>query len=273
MSTRSFWSPLAGSALASLVWAPQAHANADLERYVASGYVYCDAVVMGQFWGQTPAQAKARMGRMLTLAQNMQLDGAVGQARLNGHRCGFADTGFSYADAVALARVWGVEVAEAKSALVDKVSNGFQDLAVQVVRDAHAGKGGVVDEDEDVEEGDDSGIDEETAALRFTNAGYQYCDAVVLGNYWGWEVWDAKVAAGRMLSEGQANALARDVRAARQQGHRCSFDDTGLSYDDAEAVAALWGVDVDDAKAALADKYSTGYVALAHQVVAEAHSQ
>jgi hypothetical protein len=106
---------------------------------------------------------------------------------------------------------------------------------------------------------------------RYANSGYTYCDAVILGGYWGQSADSAKATVGRKLGWGNARIVADNIAMARRQGWRCEFHETGLTYDDAEAVASLWGVGVDDAKAALAEKVSMGMLGLALQVVAEAH--
>lgn len=106
----------------------------------------------------------------------------------------------------------------------------------------------------------------------YASSGYEYCDAVILGDWWGESVDDAKVTIGRKLGWGNAHIVESDLGSARGEGLRCDFHDTGFVYEDAEAVAHLWGVSIDDAKAALAEKVSTGWRGLAEEVVAEAHS-
>jgi len=83
-------------------------------------------------------------------------------------------------------------------------------------------------------------------------------------------VGEAKATIGRKLGWGNAAIVANDIDSARRQGKRCQFHETGLAFEDAEAVAELWGVGVDDTKAALAEKVSMGMRDLANQVVAEA---
>jgi len=105
---------------------------------------------------------------------------------------------------------------------------------------------------------------------RYANSGYEYCDAVILGAYWRQSVGDAKATIGRKLGWGNADIVANDIDSARSQGKRCQFHETGLAFEDAEAVAGLWGISVGDAKAALAEKVSMGMRDLAYEVVAEA---
>lgn len=106
---------------------------------------------------------------------------------------------------------------------------------------------------------------------RFARSGYEYCDAVILGAHWNMTADAAKLHAGNQFGIGNSTLVRDALAESRNNGNRCGFDDTGFSYEDAEAVAALWEISVDDAMAALADKVSTGYRELAEQVIAEAY--
>lgn len=130
--------PIAGAALLQL-FAPQpALAQSDVDRYVASDYAYCDAVMLGAFWGESVEAAKATIGRKLGWGNADIVAGNLDEARAQGQRCDFVDTGFDYDDADALADLWSVSVEDAKAALAEKVSTGYRTLADQVVQEAHA---------------------------------------------------------------------------------------------------------------------------------------
>lgn len=106
----------------------------------------------------------------------------------------------------------------------------------------------------------------------YANSGFQYCDAVMLGQHWNETVDDAKATIGRKVSLGNTYLVDHALRDARTQNRRCSFDDTGYSYEDAEALAQWWEVSTSEAKAALAEKVSMGWRELADEAIAEAHS-
>lgn len=105
----------------------------------------------------------------------------------------------------------------------------------------------------------------------YASSGYEYCDAVMLGAVWGEAVDDAKMTIGRKIGWGNADIVENNLNTARRRGVRCDFHDTGFVYEDAEALAYLWDVSIDEAKVALAEKVSTGWRHLANEVVAEAH--
>ncbi|ANV88579.1 MULTISPECIES: hypothetical protein [Cyanophyceae] len=86
----------------------------------------------------------------------------------------------------------------------------------------------------------------------FFNSGkYTYCDAQVLGNYWGESAGNAKVRIGMILlgEISSPNQLSADQRQARQVAvdrlwssqQLCFFDQKGLTYDDAVDLANYWG--------------------------------
>jgi hypothetical protein len=255
--------PAAGIALLHSMGVQPALADANFDRYAASGYVYCDAVILGSYWGESVDEAKATIGRKIGWGNDEVLATDLQSAIDNGERCSFADIEFVYEDAEALAQLWGVSVDDAKAALADKVSTGYTELAQQVVAQAHA----ALAEAESETAGSSGSADLD----RFFASAYAYCDAVVLGQHWNQSAEEAKTLVGRKLGWGDDVYVQAALRDARVQNRRCAFDDTGYSYEDATALARLWGVGVNDAKSALAEKVSMGQRRLADQVVAQAN--
>ncbi|ANV91736.1 hypothetical protein [Picosynechococcus sp. PCC 8807] len=92
----------------------------------------------------------------------------------------------------------------------------------------------------------------QAAMNAFFNSGqYTYCDAQVLGSYWGQSASDAKVRIGMILlgEFSSPNQLRADQRQARQVAvdrlwsnqQLCFFSQKGLTYDDAVDLANYWG--------------------------------
>jgi hypothetical protein len=99
-----------------------APANADaFSVFSHSGYTYCDAKLLGEFWGISTLDAKTQIGQKITHGLGPNIPGIVRASRA-GHRCGWADTGYSYNDAVELSRVWGVSVDGAKAKVANYVT-------------------------------------------------------------------------------------------------------------------------------------------------------
>ncbi len=80
----------------------------------------------------------------------------------------------------------------------------------------------------------------------YANKNYTFCDARLLAKFWGESLYDAKVAAGTMIEQGQGQHIAGKLATARTMGGvRCTFDDSAdnprYTYDDAVALAKYWG--------------------------------
>ncbi|MBX9456228.1 MAG: hypothetical protein KL863_09525 [Rhizobium sp.] len=70
----------------------------------------------------------------------------------------------------------------------------------------------------------------------FFAAGYDYCQAEKLGQYWSMSPWDAKINGGAKILRGEAKFLRQAARkAAKRFG--CS---TGFNYRDSDTLAEFW---------------------------------
>ena len=116
--------------------------DADFEHMVSAGFVYCDAKLLAAHWNIDIGEAKNRIGRLARVGQKPLLDNRLRQAydlagNKRGARCDFNDSGYSFADAQKLAKVWGVSVAEAKATVERKLNWGGD----SVIREALQGRG------------------------------------------------------------------------------------------------------------------------------------
>jgi hypothetical protein len=82
----------------------------------------------------------------------------------------------------------------------------------------------------------------------YDDSGYTYCDATLLAAAWHVSVWDAKAAiGGKLLNHWTASEIDQEIAPGRHL-RQCSFDDEGYSYEDAQALGRLWGMDPLDSK-------------------------
>jgi hypothetical protein len=107
-----------GSNQTSSLLLAQSHEEA-MRAFGESGkYTYCDAKILGQYWGESTMEAKVRIGKKIlagpegmTALDNI-MPGAREQAANNlnpqSELCYFGEKGYTYDDAVALARFWGM---------------------------------------------------------------------------------------------------------------------------------------------------------------------
>ena len=85
----------------------------------------------------------------------------------------------------------------------------------------------------------------------FWASGYTTADVDALGALWGTEYTETKSRVGQMLLDGTAIPIApgsTPVTLSPGQAEAIAFWDSGYTWEDAEALAALWGIDTWDTK-------------------------
>lgn len=87
---------------------------------------------------------------------------------------------------------------------------------------------------------------------------YTYCDAKLVGNVWSMTPYEGKIQIGMKIVGGFDENLGPLLSSARRQGYACEWADTGLSYDNAEDLAGVWGITTWDAKARAARMFTMG---------------
>ena len=92
----------------------------------------------------------------------------------------------------------------------------------------------------------------------FGNSAYTYCDAKLVGAVWGMDPYEGKIQIGMKILGGYAENLGPLLQTSRNRGFACEWADTGLSYNDAEQLGELWGVEPWDAKARAARMFTMG---------------
>ena len=70
----------------------------------------------------------------------------------------------------------------------------------------------------------------------FFGAGFGYCDAEVLSQYWEMDIDSAKANAGAKILRGEKRILRQAIKKANRR-FSCS---TGFNYNDSDSVADLW---------------------------------
>lgn len=225
--------------------AARAGTNEEFAAFANSNYDYCDAKLLGAYWGQSIDEAKARIGRKIGWHDEDILNGMLKDALTraqtnNAPKCEYYEAGYTYEDAEALSALWGVDIIEAKLTMQRKIMWGGEEVLKSQLATARASASSGGD-------GDDA------AARRFFDSAYCYCDARVLSTLWGGSVWDAKVTMGRKIGWGNQSILDSELVRARQaavgRGETCEFMETNYTYDDAVALGSFWQVPVSDAKA------------------------
>ncbi|WP_432536991.1 hypothetical protein [Kineococcus arenarius] len=163
-----------------------------LEAYFAAGYDYDDAVELGRSWNVEPGEAKAAAGADLLAGRPVPLE-PTGEpyvaAPADEELVAYFGAGYGYADAVELGRLWNVEPAEAKTTAGAHLLAG-EDLPLEPA-------------EQPVEQPLVPADDRAPQRDAFFAAGYDYDDAVELGEAWNVDAWEAKALAGERLMAGE----------------------------------------------------------------------
>lgn len=86
-----------------------------------------------------------------------------------------------------------------------------------------------------------------SATNAYAQSLYGYCDAKKVASVWKSGVGEAKTIIGNKILGNLQNLIDADIASTRTRV-TCSWDDTGLSFDDAMRLARFWGNDSIQAK-------------------------
>ncbi len=118
--------------------------EAELDAFFRSKYNYCDAQLLSDFWGQSLVESKARIGRKvlwgdggIPYLEQFLVDARIQAIKQDGRPCTYGDAGYTYDDAVALARFWGDPSPwEAKQRIESNLVLGKKDVVDSALRKA-----------------------------------------------------------------------------------------------------------------------------------------
>ncbi|RYG36971.1 MAG: hypothetical protein EON93_04355 [Burkholderiales bacterium] len=80
------------------------------------------------------------------------------------------------------------------------------------------------------------------AITTFSRSQYNYCDAKLIGALFQVGTVGGKVAIGQKIQNGIGSNIPLVLRESRAGGNRCAFEDTEFTYEDAEILAGVWGL-------------------------------
>ncbi|WP_088285942.1 hypothetical protein [Kineosporia sp. A_224] len=226
-----------------------------LGAFFDAGYLYEDAVALKRAWHSKAdvSDVKVRAGRKLLAGRDLPVDpsGTPATEQEIAERAAldaYLDAGFDSDDADLLALLWGPET----DAYEAKVLAGSKLLA-----------GGEVP----IEHGQTAwSVSDDAARAAYFNNGYDYADALVLADVWSGvaDLADVKANAGHKILDrlplpGGVLPFDGDQADAGQQAALDAFFAAGYDYDDAVALARIWGgIDPFDAKVMAGDKLIAG---------------
>jgi hypothetical protein len=237
-------SAIVKEALASATAARPAPEAADTyAAYDGSGYNYCDAKLVGALFKRDADFGKLTIGQKVTSGNAAVIPDLLTQARQS-HRCAFEDTPYSYDDAAALAKLWGLkDPAAAKLKVADAYTSGDSATIAEALASASAAQ---------------PPPKARNVYRVFINSGYTFCDAKLVGQLYNYSTEFGKLTIGTKIVNGLGDNIPTILQEARAS-YSCEWEDTGHSYDDAVALAKVWGLDSPaEAKAKVAQAYTAG---------------
>lgn len=194
-------------------------------------YTYCDVKILSALWKGSIQDAKARVGVKLQNNSTAAIDGELVAARKNAQtnraaRCTFAEAGFSYNDAVKLGKMIQQKPPQAKAWAENKILAGNEAIIRDMLKVPAA---------------------QATATMSFT-----YCDYKVLAARWKKSTSAAKARVATKLRAQSEAYLKTELEAGRQASTknrvRCSYKETGLTFNDVQKLAKLWSTTTADVK-------------------------
>jgi hypothetical protein len=219
-------------------------ADRALNAYFNAGYNYHDAMQLATLWNmpddalavKTAAGQKLLAGQQLPIKPSSTPASPVDAAE-SADVNAFFNAGYTYDDALKLARLW-----KSADAYHAKVTGGQKLLAGETL----PVKPGSTPSS--IEAAPSLGFDSQDAADidAFFNAGYTYDDAVQLGKLWNnSDLYDVKASAGKKVAAGETlpiapGSTATDKKNAAEAANVEAFFNAGYTYDDAVQLGKLW---------------------------------
>ncbi len=160
--------------------------------------------------------------------------------------CDLTDSSLWYRDYQAFAAFRGVEIHEAKALIGEQLTAVGNKNFIDAVSPALEARGYI-----------GFGDRRRTTTLlnTYSESAYGYCDAKKVAEIWGIDVDWAKSVIGDKITSDRTELVDADI-ASTAQSVSCSWAESELSYEDAEALADNWGVSIADAKAQVAQEMS-----------------
>lgn len=165
-------------------------------------YTYCDAKLLGAYWGKSTYDAKIRAGEKILRGGRWVVNHSLRQARNQSNvNCSYYEEGYSYDDAVLLAKYWGKNTPwDAKLKINNLLKQGYNSSIKTALKQAKENNVGNV---------------EDQQFNAYANSIFGYYDAEILANYWGKSSpWEAKLKIGNLIMKRQNGQVKQALQAA-----------------------------------------------------------
>lgn len=172
----------------------------------------------------------------------------------------YSNSGYGYDDASLLAEQWEISVEEAKHVIGYKIVHQIEHLLPEEISpDVKVME--VCDEGDEL----DHGLSQLEQYNAYIKSDYVYDDALLLSELWNIPIIDAKKVIGYKIIHGYEDSLPAKVRGVDESNAEdwdnkalATFDGSIYSYGDAELLAQLWSISIDEAKKVIGYKVIDG---------------
>jgi len=220
-----------------------AQEQANFERYNNSGYTYCDAKLIGAAFGEDPWQGKLIIGQKIANGIGSNIPFMLDQSRQQGNACDWSDLPHSFDDAVALGNYWGVDTSQAKAKAASFYTGGQAGAVTDALRYGRS----------------TGRVENKTAALdMFFASGFSYCDAKLVGAYFGQSPYEGKMFIGNKIKAGLIENIPWYLDRSRESKVGCDWSDLPYDYSDAERLSRMWNKSIDQTKSAVTQLVMAG---------------
>jgi hypothetical protein len=209
--------------------------SAASQAYYNSAYGYCDAKKIAYVWNVGVDQAKAVIGNKVLANLQHLADGYIQRARGRVF-CDYGDTELSYADAEKLGRYWGRPTHEAKQKATQMVSEMGNKRFREVMAAALTTQNAPLPPPQP-----------QTPEHAYASSSYGFCDAKKVAHVWQRGVGEAKAIIGGKILANLQHLIDQDIQSTRGRVW-CTYQETELSYADAEMLGRYWGRPTHEAK-------------------------
>lgn len=211
--------------------------------YWTEDWSWCDVHLIARTFAATEEAAATEMQRMIKDGEEERLRSMLDDARAAIEPTGWAvcpyDEAYTWRDAIALATLWQVDTMEAKAHMEAKLMFHGEAQLAEDLKAAYAAAT------------DDGTLGENTDVTPFFDAGLQWCDAEVLGAWWGTDFYAAKVFYSQKVFAGNQRYAKQAMKLARKaltvNTTLCAFNDLGYDFGDAKALSYRWKTTVEGA--------------------------
>lgn len=246
--------------LSLFVWNQKAEAadGGYFDAYLEANISQCEQKNLQKLWKTDDYDTKMTIGQKIVENQNIVSEIKKAHKAPGASTCDFWAHGFSYLDAERMSIIWGVDTDDAKLK-----------LAAEANKNSFAKAYALIPEDMNVEEARANQKDSAKSPATTESKTMDTCYAMMIKDSYEVTLKEATTMMKDAMNYGYLEDKLSYARETIQKKYTpedliengknpCKFSDSRFTYDDAVKLSTMWSISVNEAKAALAQKYVYG---------------